>query len=52
MATLDFRKAKSDFLKYSLEGIPWDRALEGKRAQESDIKASLLPSTGLVHPKK
>jgi len=35
LATLDFRKADFDLLRDLLGRIPWDKALEGRRAQES-----------------
>lgn len=37
MATLGFRKAKFNFLKDSLEGISWIRALEVKKVQENSL---------------
>ncbi|GAB0204290.1 hypothetical protein GRJ2_002894600 [Grus japonensis] len=53
LAALDFSRADFGLFRNLLGRIPWDKALEGRGAQDSwSIQGSPPPSSGAMHPNK
>jgi len=50
LSTLDFRRADFGLFRGLLGRVPWDKVLEGRRAQENWLKGSPPPSSEAMHP--